>query len=73
VGFRKYVKRLMAFSEGPASSGCRGPRWEKLSATGTGIGTLVDDAMIAMKHENPSLRDVLLSQFASAGGQLDRG
>src|ERR1700736_5612402 len=36
-------------------------RWEKLQAAATQpeIGKLVDDAMIAIEHENPSLRGVL--------------
>jgi len=41
-------------------------RWEKLRAAATQpeIGKLVDDAMIAIEHENPSLRGVLNKEYA---------
>jgi len=41
-------------------------RWEKLRAAATQpeIGRLVDDAMIAIEHENPSLRGVLNKEYA---------
>ena len=41
-------------------------RWEKLrvAATQPEIGRLVDDAMIAIEHENPSLRGVLNKEYA---------
>ena len=40
-------------------------RWEKLRAAATQpeIGRLVDDAMIAIEHENPSLRGVLNKEY----------
>jgi type I restriction enzyme M protein len=41
-------------------------RWEKLQASATQpeIGRLVDEAMIAIEHENPSLRGVLNKEYA---------
>ena len=41
-------------------------RWEKLqsAATQPEIGKLVDDAMIAIEHENPGLRGVLNKEYA---------
>jgi len=41
-------------------------RWEKLQAAATQpeIGKLVDDAMIAIEQENPSLRGVLNKEYA---------